>query len=127
MGVAVFWHFFALMPGLSSHLPPPGAYSKRKQHLPKMLAVLNEKVRNMILAINNRRSIRKFLDKPISQDDITEIIQSGIKAPSSKNRQPWKFIVVQEYEKEEMLNAFRRGNFQGRTRNSITSGKQAVH
>ena len=81
----------------------------------------------MILAINNRRSIRKFLDKPISQDDITEIIQSGIKATSSKNRQPWKFIVVQEYEKEEMLNAFRRGNFQGRTRNSITSGKQAVH
>lgn len=37
MGVAVFWHFFALMPGLSSHLPPPGAYSKRKLHLPKML------------------------------------------------------------------------------------------
>ncbi len=38
-----------------------------------------------------------------------EIIQSGIKAPSSKNRQPWKYIVVQGREKEEMLEVFRRG------------------
>lgn len=38
-----------------------------------------------------------------------EIIQSGIKAPSSKNRQPWKYIVVQGREKEEMLEIFRRG------------------
>ena len=50
----------------------------------------------MISAIYDRRSIRKFKDKPISQKDIMEIIQSGIKAPSSKNRQPWKYIVVQE-------------------------------
>lgn len=38
-----------------------------------------------------------------------EIIQSGINAPSSKNRQPWKYIVVQSREKEEMLEVFRRG------------------
>lgn len=38
-----------------------------------------------------------------------EIIQSGIKAPSSKNRQPWKYIVVQGREKKEMLEVFRRG------------------
>lgn len=63
----------------------------------------------MISAIYNRRSIRKFLDKPISKEDITDILQSGIKAPSSKNRQPWKFIVVQGREKENMPGAFRRG------------------
>lgn len=63
----------------------------------------------MISAVNDRRSIRKFLDKPIAGEDLTEILESGIKAPSSKNRQPWKFIVVQGPEKEEMLNAFRRG------------------
>ena len=44
----------------------------------------------MISAIYDRRSIRKFLDKPISQEDIMDIIQSGAKAPSSKNRQPWR-------------------------------------
>ena len=63
----------------------------------------------MISAIYDRRSTRKFSDKPISKEDLTEIIESGIKAPSSKNRQPWKFIVVQGKEKEEMLKVFRKG------------------
>lgn len=63
----------------------------------------------MISAIYDRRSIRKFLDKPISDKDIMEIIQSGTKAPSSKNRQPWKYIVIQGNAKEEMLRVFRQG------------------
>lgn len=63
----------------------------------------------MISAVYDRRSIKKFLDTPISKEDIEAIIQSGIKAPSSKNRQPWKFTVVQGRAKEEMLSAFRRG------------------
>ncbi len=63
----------------------------------------------MISEIYNRRSIRKFIDKPISKKDIIDIIQSGIKAPSSKNRQPWKYIVIQGNTKEEMLKVFRQG------------------
>ncbi len=63
----------------------------------------------MISAIYDRRSIRKFTDKPIPQKNITDIIQSGIKAPSSKNRQPWKYIVVQGNAKAEMLKVFRQG------------------
>lgn len=63
----------------------------------------------MISAIYDRRSTRKFLDTPIAKKDIQEIIESGIKAPSSKNRQPWKYIVVQGNEKEKMLHAFRQG------------------
>ena len=63
----------------------------------------------MISAIYDRRSIRKFLDKPISQEDIMDIIQSGVKAPSSKNRQPWKYIVIQGNAKVEMLKVFRQG------------------
>lgn len=63
----------------------------------------------MISAIYDRRSIRKFIDKPVSQKDITDIIQSGLKAPSSKNRQPWRYIVIQGNAKEEMLKVFRQG------------------
>lgn len=63
----------------------------------------------MISAIYDRRSIRKFKNKAISRKDIIDIIQSGIKAPSSKNRQPWKYIVVQGKAKEEMLKIFRQG------------------
>lgn len=63
----------------------------------------------MISAIFDRRSIRKFIDQPISQRDIADILQSGLKAPSSKNRQPWKYIVIQGSAKGEMLKAFRQG------------------
>ena len=63
----------------------------------------------MIQEIYKRRSIRKFSAEPVSQEDITEIIESGIQAPSSKNRQPWKYIVIQKNAKEEMINVFRRG------------------
>lgn len=37
------------------------------------------------------------------------IIQSGIEAPSSKNRQPWKYVVIEGNAKADMLKAFRRG------------------
>ena len=73
----------------------------------------------MISAIYNRRSIRKFSDMPVSEKDITEIIQSGIMAPSSKNRQPWKFIVVQGKEKKHMLEAFRRGISREENKNAL--------
>ena len=63
----------------------------------------------MIDAIYERRSIRNFLTKPIKEEDLLEILQSGIKAPSSKNRQPWKYVVIQGTAKEEMLEDFRRG------------------
>ena len=63
----------------------------------------------MISEIYDRRSIRKFSDKPVSQKDIVDILESGIKAPSSKNRQPWKYIVIQGNAKAEMLKVFRQG------------------
>ena len=63
----------------------------------------------MISAIYDRRSTRKFSDISVAERDIIDIIQSGMKAPSAKNRQPWKFIVVQKDAKEEMLQVFRRG------------------
>lgn len=49
----------------------------------------------MIEAITNRRSIRKYKDKPVYKDAITEILQAGFLVLSSKNRQPWKFIMAE--------------------------------
>lgn len=61
-----------------------------------------------IEAIFNRRSIRKFLDMPVPQNLIERIIQAGTMAPSAKNRQPWRFVVV-ENEKQDMLQAMNNG------------------
>ncbi|GIU69587.1 MAG: NADH dehydrogenase [Candidatus Woesearchaeota archaeon] len=45
-------------------------------------------------AINQRRSIRKYLDKPVEFEKITTIIDSARKAPSAGNLQDWSFIIV---------------------------------
>lgn len=46
--------------------------------------------------IESRRSIRHYTDKEIDKKDIESILNSGILAPSAKNRQPWHFIVIKE-------------------------------
>lgn len=46
--------------------------------------------------IFNRRSIRKFQDKPVEQDKIDQLLRAAMQAPSAGNQQPWEFIVVKE-------------------------------
>lgn len=48
--------------------------------------------------IKNRRSIRKFDQRKIDKSIIEEILYYGSLAPSGKNRQPWRFIVIQDNE-----------------------------
>jgi len=45
--------------------------------------------------LSNRRSIRQFKSDPIPEGALRQILQAGMLAPSGKNRQPWKFYVVQ--------------------------------
>ncbi len=63
----------------------------------------------MLAAIANRRSIRKFKDTDVPIYMIKEILEAGILAPSSKNRQPWKFVVAMGTGKREALKVMRKG------------------
>lgn len=47
-------------------------------------------------AIFKRKSIRKFLDKPIEDEKIERLLRAGMQAPSAINSQPWEFIVVRD-------------------------------
>ena len=47
-----------------------------------------------IKAIEDRRSIRKYKDVKVSKEQILDILNAGRLAPSAKNRQPWKFVIV---------------------------------
>ena len=60
-------------------------------------------------AIAARRSIRRFRDEPVSDEDIREILLAATRAPSGKNSQPWEFCVVGENRREEMLRVMRDG------------------
>ena len=55
---------------------------------------------NAIECITNRRSIRAFQDKPVSQDLLREIIATACWSPSYKNSQPWQVLVVSGEKKE---------------------------
>lgn len=63
----------------------------------------------MIPAIYTRRSVRAFLPTPIPEDALKDIVTAGMQAPSPKNRQPWKFVVVQDAAKAGMLAAMAAG------------------
>ena len=44
--------------------------------------------------IEERRSIRKYRDKNIETEKIETILNAALQAPSPKNRQPWRFVVI---------------------------------
>ena len=57
--------------------------------------------------VTSRRSIRKYLDKDVSFDDINKIVEFGILAPSAHNRQPWKVKIVRGEEKDKIVTCLR--------------------
>ncbi|URZ07114.1 nitroreductase family protein [Clostridium felsineum] len=57
----------------------------------------------MLKEIEERRSIRKYIDRPVEEEKIMGIIESGRLAPSGDNTQPWHFIVVREKENRERV------------------------
>ncbi len=46
--------------------------------------------------INSRRSIRKYKHETVSDLLINEILEAGRWAPSGKNNQPWKFVLIKD-------------------------------
>jgi nitroreductase len=64
---------------------------------------------NTLEAIAERRSIRKFQDRPISKDVLRQILHAATLAPSGKNRQPWRFHVVEGAARAEMVRVMRAG------------------
>ncbi|RLF13512.1 MAG: nitroreductase family protein [Thermoprotei archaeon] len=54
-------------------------------------------------AIRSRRSIRRFRDEDIPEEDLKKILEAAIWAPSAGNLQPWEFIVVKNEETKRRL------------------------
>lgn len=53
--------------------------------------------------VRRRRSVRKYLPKPVPREDILKCIEAARLAPSACNSQPWKFIVVDDPELKNRL------------------------
>ena len=56
-------------------------------------------------AIEKRRTIRDFLDKPIPMETIKKIISAGLKAPTNNHLREWDFVIINDKKKRaEVLN-----------------------
>lgn len=58
---------------------------------------------NTLEAIYKRRSIRKFTEEPLSEEQIDILLRAAFSAPTAANAQPWEFIVITENEIMEKL------------------------
>ena len=59
-----------------------------------------------------RRSVREFLDKEVTDEQIRQILTAAMVAPSGRNIRPWEFIVVRDKETRKKLGQLRiRGRY----------------
>lgn len=49
---------------------------------------------NTYLAVVSKREVRRYQPRPIPEDVLRQIVQAGRASGSSRNRQPWRFILV---------------------------------
>lgn len=54
-------------------------------------------------AIEKRRSVRAFGPEPVSDEQLAAIFDAARRAPSGRNRQPWKFVAVRN---RELISSF---------------------
>lgn len=53
--------------------------------------------------MHERRSVRKFTDKPVDRALLDNLLKEALWAPSGMNRQPWKFVVVRGASLKKLL------------------------
>lgn len=46
--------------------------------------------------LQKRRSIRIFAPRPVEQEKLNLLLEAGLRAPSSRGRMPWEFVVVED-------------------------------
>lgn len=51
----------------------------------------------------HQRSVRGFDGRPVLDEHITKILQAAVRAPSSQNAMPWRFIVVRDQAQKDAL------------------------
>ena len=76
-----------------------GRVLKRYEPTDKMSTIeadMQMEVNPVLSNIMARRSIRKYLDKPVEHEKLEAVVKCGINAPSGMNRQPWIVRVVED-------------------------------
>jgi nitroreductase len=51
---------------------------------------------SVLETIRNRRTIRRFTNQAVSEDQVRAVLAAGMSAPSVMNRRPWHFVVLRD-------------------------------
>lgn len=60
-------------------------------------------------AIRSRRNVREYVERPIPEEGIAQILEAARRTPSSSNKQRWDFVVVSDRDQLERLSRVWRG------------------
>ena len=52
--------------------------------------------RAVLEGIRARRSVRRYIDRPVEQEKVDLLLECACAAPSAVNRRPWRFVVVRD-------------------------------
>jgi len=52
------------------------------------------KIADVLTIIHQRKSVRKYLDKPVTKEQLTLLLKAGMAAPTAADKRPWSFIAV---------------------------------
>jgi nitroreductase len=47
-------------------------------------------------AIRTRRSVRKYQDRPVSEELVRTLLEAAMSAPSARNGRPWQFVLIDD-------------------------------
>jgi nitroreductase len=64
---------------------------------------MTKNVKTLNQAIYERRATPSFDGAPVPPEDLKQILDAGLHAPSGYNMQPWRFVVVQSPEQKKRL------------------------
>ncbi|MBL7183502.1 MAG: nitroreductase family protein [Anaerolineae bacterium] len=58
---------------------------------------------NVLDMIKKRRSIREYTDQAVTDEQIRQLLEAAMAAPSGSNIQPWEFVVVRDPDLKRQL------------------------
>ena len=63
---------------------------------------------SLLDAIHTQRAIRRFTDEPVPDKAIQRILEAAVRAPSGRNRQPWRFVVIRDEDVKRQIGDYYR-------------------
>ncbi|MFC1807704.1 nitroreductase family protein [Candidatus Omnitrophota bacterium] len=48
--------------------------------------------------IHNRKSVRSYIDKPVTEQDLNTLLKAGMAAPTAVDKRPWAFVAITDKE-----------------------------